>query len=136
MFFDHHPNVYKNHSHICRINMMRHFFIIFILFCQSCKEETPRPEFTDEKMAQIMAEIAIAEGATTMLSGFKKDSLANAYYRQVFEMNGTTLEEYEKNLRILVSDVPHTQAIVEQAAKIISEKQGITPDSTGKKPPQ
>lgn len=136
MFFDRHLMEYKNHSHICRINTMRYFFSFLIIFCQSCKQDTPQPDLSDEQLAHIMAEIAIAEGATTMLSGFKKDSLSNAYYRQIFEMNGTTLEAYEKSLRILVNDVPHTQSVVEEAAKIISEKQGITPDSTGKKTPQ
>lgn len=127
---------YKNHSHICRINTMRYFFFILIIFCQSCKEEAPRPELSDDEMAKIMAEIAIAEGATTMLSGFKKDSVANAYYRVIFEMNGTTLEAYEKSLRILVNDVDHTQAIIDQAAKIINDKMGVVSDTTAQKPSQ
>jgi len=118
------------------MNTMRYFFFILIIFCHSCKQESPQPEISDEKMAHIMAEIAIAEGATTMLSGFKKDSLANAYYRNIFEMNGITRDDYEKSLRVLVNDVDHTQAVIDQASKIINEKKEMVSDTTDKKATQ
>jgi Domain of unknown function (DUF4296) len=115
---------YKNHSHLCRISIMRYFFLLISFMFFACHREKEQPTVSDDKLANIMAEIAIADAGTTMLSSFKKDSLANAYYRQVFEMNGVTLEAYEKNLRLIVNDIPHLESIVKKAETIISEKKG------------
>ena len=113
---------------------MRYFLILFSFFIFACRQDKEQPTISDEKMAHIMAEIAIADGGTTMLNSFKKDSLANAYYRQIFEMNGVTIEEYEKNLRILVDDIPHIESVVKAAEAMINGKKGDPPATPAQSP--
>jgi len=68
-----------------------------------------------------MADISIADAATTGLNGYAKDSLMQAYYKQVFEMHGVTLEVYEKDLRILAQDLVRMEGIVKQADELLTE---------------
>lgn len=68
-----------------------------------------------------MADISIAEAATTGLNGYAKDSLTQAYYKQVFEMHGVTLEAYEQDLRILARDLARMEVIVKQADEFLTE---------------
>ncbi len=113
--------------------IMRYFFLTLPFLIIACRQDKEQATIPDEKMAKIISEIAIADAGTTMLNSFKKDSLANAYYRQVFEMNGVTLEEYEKNLRIVVSDIPRIELIVKKAEEIIAQKKDSLPVLPDKK---
>ncbi|MCB0524894.1 MAG: DUF4296 domain-containing protein [Saprospiraceae bacterium] len=94
------------------------FFIWISLFVSlmSCQEKkTEVQTLDDEKLARVMADLNVAEAATLGLSGYPKDSLIMVYYNQVFEIHGTSLEEYEKNLRIVSADLPHLKQIVDMA---------------------
>lgn len=93
--------------------------LFFMAACQQTGEQTFLP---DEKVARIMADFYIGEAATYGMSGYAKDSLAQAYYDQVFQIHGVTREQYEKNLRILVRDIPRTEAILDQVDKLLGEK--------------
>ena len=42
----------------------------------ACEEKKEQPTRSDEKTAQIMADLAIADAGTYGLSGYKRDSLA------------------------------------------------------------
>jgi len=91
------------------------------IYC-SCQSKSPgQPSLPDEKIARIMADISIADAATTGLNGYAKDSLMQAYYKQVFEMYGVTLEVYEKDLRILAQDLVRMEGIVKQADELLTE---------------
>lgn len=72
-------------------------------------------------MARIMADLSIAEAATTGLTGFPKDSLMQAYFRQTLEMHSTTLEDYEKNLRLYADDLPRMQRLTQQAEVLLGK---------------
>jgi Domain of unknown function (DUF4296) len=57
-------------------------------------------------MANILTDIHISEGATSLLDGAKKDSFTTLYYKQVFEIQGVQEEEFKRNLEILKMDAP------------------------------
>ena len=80
-------------------------------------------------MARIMADLYIAEAATVGLSGFEKDSLQQVYYRQVFELHGLSIEEYERNLRQYADDVPRMETLHREAELLVNP----AADSTGGK---
>lgn len=85
-----------------------------------CQQQTAeQPSLPDEKLARIMADISIAEAATNGLSGYPKDSLMKAYFTQVFEIHGTTQEAYEKDLRLVSTDLPRLQQIVLESIKLL-----------------
>jgi Domain of unknown function (DUF4296) len=91
-----------------------------VFFC--CKNATDPPSLSEEKVARIMADMATADAAVNLLSGYTKDSTAKVYYQQVLDMNGTTLDEYERNLRIMATDVQRMQRIAKQAEQILEAK--------------
>ena len=92
---------------------------MLLLLLPACREKSEQPTLSDEKVARIIADISIAEAATVGLSGYPKDSLLQVYYKQVFQMHGTTKEEYEKNLHILANDVPRMERIQNMALKML-----------------
>lgn len=101
--------------------MNRFFPILFVFFaCQ--QKQVEMPSLPDEKLARIMADISIADAATTGLSGYAKDSLMQVYFKQVFEIHGVSLETYEKDLRILAKDLDHMERVVKQADEFLMEK--------------
>lgn len=81
-----------------------------------------KPTLSDEKLARIMADLNIAEAATIGLSGYPKDSLVQVYIAQVFEIHGTSLEVYEKDLRIVGADLTRLKAIVDASVKLLEEQ--------------
>ncbi|MDX1911378.1 MAG: DUF4296 domain-containing protein [Saprospiraceae bacterium] len=95
--------------------------LLLIFFsCQQKQVETP--VLSDEKLARIMADISIADAATTGLSGYAKDSLMQVYFKQVFDIHGVDLETYEKDLRILAKNLDHMEQVVKLADELLLEK--------------
>ena len=93
----------------------------------ACEMNPPvQPSTPDEKIARIMADLSVADAATSGLSGYTKDSLMHVYFKQVFEINGVTLEVYESDLRILAKDLPRMESIVKQADELLTEKKPDT----------
>lgn len=78
-----------------------------------------------------MADLYIAEAATTGLNGYPKDSLTHVYYDQVLQMHGITKEQYEKDLRLLVLDVSRMEGVLEQVQVLLEpEKKKETAPAT------
>lgn len=72
-----------------------------------------------------MADLYLAEAATTGFTGYAKDSLTHVYYDQVLEIYGVTASEYEQNLQILAQDEQRIERVVNQALKRIDPKAEI-----------
>ncbi len=66
-----------------------------------------------------MADFAIAEAATTGLSGTAKDSLQQVYFNQTLVMHGLTIEQYEKNLQLYANDLSTMMRISNEAEKLV-----------------
>lgn len=91
---------------------------ISLVACQRDNKYT----ISREKMALIVADLHVAEGATTFLEGTKKDSVLNIYYKQVFEIQGVTREEFDKNLEILKLDPEEMTKVYKIAADSLDAK--------------
>lgn len=103
--------------------------LILLGFLAAC---TPKSEeqttLSDDKIARIMADMNIADAATTGIAGYTKDSLMHHYFKQVFEIHGVSLESYEKDLRIVAQDLERMDRIVKNAEALLTEKsQGSAP---------
>ncbi len=85
--------------------------------CQQKAEE--KPFYDDQKLARIMADLSVAQAATLGLSGYSKDSLMHAYFKQVFEIHGGDPLVYEKDLQLLSRDLDHFKAIVLESIKLL-----------------
>jgi len=91
-------------------------------FFLACTDNAEKPTLSDEKLARIMADLNIAEAATIGLAGYPKDSLIQVYIAQVFEMHGTSLEVYEKDLRIVGADLPRLKGVVDASIALLGGK--------------
>ncbi len=94
-------------------------FAICLFLFAACGQGQEKPSIPDEKMARIMADLSIAEAATTGLTGYPKDSLMQAYFRQTLELHSVTLEDYEKNLRLYADDLPRMQQVTKQTEALL-----------------
>ena len=101
--------------------MMKYLISCLSLCCfLACTGDAmEKPTLSDEKLARIMADLNIAEAATIGLAGYPKDSLVQVYVTQVFEIHGTSLEEYEKNLRIVGADLPRLKGVVDSSIVLL-----------------
>jgi hypothetical protein len=90
---------------------------VVLVSCQF--KQTEKTTLSDEKLARIMADLNIAEAATIGLAGYPKDSLMKVYFNQVFEIHGTTPEEYEKDIRIVAADLKKLQQIILASTKML-----------------
>ena len=93
--------------------------ILVVTLLTECRQNKEQPMLADEKIARIMADLYVAEAATTGLSGYPKDSLTHVYYEQALKMHGITKEQYEKDIRILAKDVPRMEAIMEHVQLLL-----------------
>lgn len=113
-------------KNLIRYNNLREIACLCLLCLSillSCTgRQTEKPSISDENLAQIMADLKVAEAATIGLSGYQKDSLMKVYFAQVFEIHGTDLEEYEKNLRIVSADMNHFQRILLESLELLEQK--------------
>ncbi len=96
---------------------------LFLSFSLGCADKTEQSTLSDEKLARVMADLNIAEAATIGLAGYPKDSLVQVYIKQVFEMHGTTLEAYEKDLRIIGADLPRLKAVIDRSIEMLEGKE-------------
>ena len=85
----------------------------------ACRQEAPSSPIPDEKVARIMADLYIAEAAASGYIGYKKDSLSQAYYNQVFQMYGVSREQYQEALNIMARDTPRLEIAVQKARDLV-----------------
>ncbi|MBN8677040.1 MAG: DUF4296 domain-containing protein [Chitinophagales bacterium] len=104
--------------------------LLLLAACQSNQHQSP--VLADDKISRIMADLALADAATTGLAGYTKDSLMQVYFKQVFEIHGVTEEAYEKDLRILADDLNHMEVIVKKADELLTEKSSGPPLNSDK----
>lgn len=102
------------------------FYCLFALapLLFSCEQTAEKPTLSKEKMAQIMADLYLAESATNGLIGYSKDSLAKVYYQQVLEIHGITQELYDKELQLRAGSIDELEALHKEAQNILGVKEG------------
>lgn len=74
-----------------------------------------KPTLAEDKMAKIMADLAVAEAATMNLSGPAKDSTFQVLCSQAFTLNSVSQEEYEQNLRLYAQNLDAIERITRQS---------------------
>ena len=79
-----------------------------------CAKPAEQPTIPENEMARIMGDLIIADAATANFSGYQKDSLAQVYFKQVYDMHGVTLQTYEQNLRLYTKDLDKMERITKQ----------------------
>lgn len=103
--------------------MRQNYFLpltICVLLAAACtKKSTKQAPLTDEQLSVLMAELAIAEAATTGLTGYAKDTMARHYFQQVFAIQGVTQEAYVESYYLLSEDLPRMEYVMVMADSMI-----------------
>ena len=78
------------------------FITCFLLFIQC--ENDKKYTLSRSQLAIILVDLHVAEGATSLLDGAKKDSVTKLYYQQTFEIQRVKEADFQKNLELLKLD--------------------------------
>ena len=105
--------------------------LLTMMACQS--DQTVKADLSDEKLALIMADLSIVDASVNILTGYTKDSTANVYYRQIFDIHKVTMEQYEQSLRVIVQDLPHFERVQELAEDYFKQRLAEMPSDTTQK---
>lgn len=90
---------------------------IFVLASCSSNTSTSTYSLSEKKMASILTELHIAEGAAVQFPKPQKDSLTKYYYKQIFEMQHVNEQDFQNNFNLLKND-PET---LEKVYKIVND---------------
>lgn len=72
---------------------MKYVLLFFVaLLFGSCRSEF-QTTWTDEQYARIVADMQVAEAAMIGLSGDRRDSVAQVYYEEIYQLHRITKEE-------------------------------------------
>ncbi len=102
------------------IGLLLVFLALLLVTLAACQPEE-QPNLPDETLARIMADLHIAEAATTGLTGYRKDSLLYLYYEQIFALHGVERAAYERDLRLLSRNEERLLQIVQMAERLVEE---------------
>jgi fructose-1-phosphate kinase PfkB-like protein len=114
---------------------MKYWVWILILGLSACEmsdQQANAAPLTDEKLAHIMADLAVADAAVMTMSGSLRDSVAQVLYKQVFQKHQTDVTTYEQALRVITNNEGHMSKILQQAETLVKPEVAPTtpkPDS-------
>ncbi len=99
-------------------------------------ERVEKTTLPDDKIVRMMVDFHVADAATNGLSGYALDSLQQAYFQQVVQLHNVSLDEYEKNLRVVARDQDRMDRLLKRAEEIIgmSTVGGAAADSLNQTP--
>ena len=102
---------------------MKQFFIfIFALLGLFACEKKPSPlAISEPELIPILADVHIAEAALQHLRGELKDSMANVYYEQLYEIHEISEEDFGQTMEALREDPIRLERIYTQVIELISE---------------
>ncbi len=97
--------------------------VCFIFACGKPKTELSMPE---EKFIKILADAHLIESAIQNNNAKFRDSMTVVYYNQLYEIHGTSEEEFRLNIKALESD---PKMLSEIYAKVMDELSKMEADN-------
>ncbi len=99
-------------------------FLVCLLFwqCQNNKHYS----LSKAQMAVILADLHVADGATSLLDPAKKDSITKLYYRQIFEIQGIQEDEFRKNIETLKFDADEMAKVYKMVVDTLEKRKKYT----------
>lgn len=81
-----------------KLKIILFYFVFLILSCGTKTEELP---INEEKMVNIFMDVHVAEAVLQSLTMELKDSMAEVYYQQIYEIHQISKEDFEKTIHLL-----------------------------------
>lgn len=99
------------------------YLLIAALILTACsKEKKVKLPYPDEKVVAILSDIHVSEAALQPLFGHLKDSTAEVYYQQIYEIHQINEEELNELLQILKDHPREMERIYELVIEEISRQ--------------
>ncbi len=89
-----------------RFIQINKLFLLFTFFCMlwACGPKLKAPPIPQDELIEVLCDIHIVEGALQNRPSVQKDSVAKAYYDQVYEKHHITEADFLTSLERLEAD--------------------------------
>lgn len=77
------------------------FLLLFFIFACRPEEKAPELPIPHEKLIPVLTDAYIAEAAINSLTGEIKDSMAEIYYEQIFEIHEIKRIDFDTTISIM-----------------------------------
>ena len=105
------------------MNLYQSFFTLFlVLFLFSCSQKKVYLTIDEDEFVFILLDTYLAEGALQPIFSNQKDSLAQIYYEQIFEIHSISKETFLENIQILRENPTYSKEIYKKVLKMQQEK--------------
>ncbi|GJM34687.1 MAG: hypothetical protein DHS20C18_36880 [Saprospiraceae bacterium] len=103
---------------------MRALFVTMTLLLTvvSCGEKEADLFISEEAMVPILCDVHIAEAALQSLPMNSRDSMAEIYYRQIFQIHEVKWEDFEQTMSILREDPIRLERIYEHVMEELAKR--------------
>lgn len=100
-------------------------FLLTIFTFLSCEKQVSQSDFQvePEKMVIVLADVHIAEIAMQGMASERKDSMAQVYYSQIFEMHGVEEETFNHDLDIIRSNPKILKEYYTKVMELLNKKE-------------
>jgi len=101
-----------------------YFFLVLYalsLGLTSCEDQKDSPQIPESKLVNILADIHIAEAALQSLRGDTKDSVAHAYYQQIYEIHETDSVELHATLEAMRQQPERMRELYDQVMERVEK---------------
>ncbi len=108
-------------------NLIRPFLLGLFLFCISCggTGSVPVPDnlLPEEKMSEVLSDAHLAEASIQTFMLANRDSIAKAYYSQIFRIHEVEEEAYYSSLEYYGMFPEKLEGIYARTMEILQEKE-------------
>ena len=95
--------------------------IMMVLGLAACENKPPELLVSEEELVPILADVHIAEAAMQHLRGELKDSMADVYYQELYEIHNVSKEDFDQTMELLREDPVRMERIYNNVIELISE---------------
>lgn len=87
-------------------SLIMRFLTIFLLLISlfACQRAEQTYTMSRVKLANVLADIHVADGASSIIDGALKDSITKVYYKQILEIHQVSDAEFRQNFDALKLD--------------------------------
>ncbi|RMF31080.1 MAG: DUF4296 domain-containing protein [Bacteroidetes bacterium] len=100
-----------------------------LLLCFACRQKEERFPLNDEQIVAILTDVHLAEAALANIGGPLKDSLAEIYYGQVFEIHQIDQTRFDSLMDYLQNHPVYMDSLYQRVLKRMEQQRQTTETS-------
>lgn len=100
-----------------------HWILLTLVLFSCCTPEQVESPLEEEVLANVIADIHIAEAALQSVSAYFKDSMSTVYYDQIFTIHNVTEEDFLLAMELMREDPKKLVDVYAKVTDILSEQE-------------